>query len=57
MKVHLENFNAISPEMPVSFSVGAAIALTGEELEGCLKQADMLMYRDNAFKKTLSMAG
>jgi diguanylate cyclase (GGDEF)-like protein/PAS domain S-box-containing protein len=57
LKVHLENYNASDPEMPVSFSVGAAIALSGDEIEGSLKQADMLMYRDKALKKALANTG
>jgi diguanylate cyclase (GGDEF)-like protein/PAS domain S-box-containing protein len=53
LEVYLANFNASGPGTPVSFSVGATTAHNDEELETCIKQADMLMYRDKAQKKSL----
>jgi len=53
LEVYLANFNASGPGTPVSFSVGATTAHNDEELEMCIKQADMLMYRDKAQKKSL----
>jgi diguanylate cyclase (GGDEF)-like protein len=53
LSVYLENFNASGPEIPVSFSVGAATATSAEKIQECMKQADLLMYRDKALKKGL----
>jgi diguanylate cyclase (GGDEF)-like protein/PAS domain S-box-containing protein len=53
MKVYLENFNASGPDRAVSFSVGAATAHNGEELETCIKHADMVMYLEKAKRKAL----
>ncbi len=53
LTVHLENFNATVSDIPVSFSVGAATASSGDKIQDCMKQADLLMYRDKALKKGL----
>ncbi len=55
LKVYMENFNASDPAVPVSLSAGAATALNGEEIDACIKLADMQMYRDKYLKKSLSV--
>jgi diguanylate cyclase (GGDEF)-like protein/PAS domain S-box-containing protein len=53
LRVYLSNFNASNPEWPVSFSIGSSTAHSGEELEGCIKQADMAMYLEKARTKAV----
>ncbi len=53
LRVYLSNFNASSPERPVSFSIGASTAHSGEELDECIKQADMAMYLEKARMKAV----
>jgi diguanylate cyclase (GGDEF)-like protein len=55
MKVYKANFNASSPDVSVSFSAGAATAHTSEDLENCIKQADMVMYLEKAKLKALQV--
>ncbi len=53
MKVYKANFNASSPDVSVSFSTGSATAHTSEDLENCIKQADLVMYLEKAKLKAL----
>jgi len=55
LKVYLTNFNASSPDTPVSFSVGSATAHSSDDLENCIKQADMVMYLEKAKMKALQV--
>jgi diguanylate cyclase (GGDEF)-like protein len=57
LRVYLTNFNASSPDTPVSCSIGVSTARSGDELEACIKQADMLMYCDKVQRKERTASG
>lgn len=53
LRVYLTNFNASGPERPVSFSFGSATAINPEELDECIKQADMTMYLEKSRSRAM----
>lgn len=47
-----ERYNSSNPKYKVEFSVGAAIAYTGKEVQSAIRRADEQMYADKRIRKT-----